>query len=351
MECEYLNKNGLVTHSIRTKISAMKSIKVIDPYAAYQILDNVWRIIQVDLEILQTEGESALSVVDPHMITKKKDDEEIEVQDGWEGHLLPFELVQKMFLQDELTTLEEKEAVLSDLSSVYEEVIDSLAEDEQEGEYLKDGNFVSKEVKVKVEELLADIETDEILALQKYLSLSKKKEKMEFVAAHNEVDWASMPCGNNGTYTKTVIIGRINELKKDYHFDEDSFEYKMVTVLDTMEKESALKKEVRNLSAALHAKTKEMIEHISKEDAFAVLSEKWLTPIVDGIADLPDGIIDNFIARLMEINNKYVKTFSEVGEGIESSEKRLIGYISDLRGDDYMMRGFQELMRMLKGAE
>ena len=96
----------------------MKSIKVIDPYAAYQILDNVWRIIQVDLEILQTEGESALSVVDPHMITKKKDDEEIEVQDGWEGHLLPFELVQKMFLQDELTTLEEKEAVLSDLSSV-----------------------------------------------------------------------------------------------------------------------------------------------------------------------------------------------------------------------------------------
>ena len=348
---EYINSQDEEEQISNDIFRRMKSIKVIDPYAAYQILDNVWRIIQVDLEILQTEGESALSVVDPHMITKKKDDEEIEVQDGWEGHLLPFELVQKMFLQDELTTLEEKEAVLSDLSSVYEEVIDSLAEDEQEGEYLKDGNFISKEVKVKVEELLADIETDEILALQKYLSLSKKKEKMEFVAAHNEVDWASMPCGNNGTYTKTVIIGRINELKKDYHFDEDSFEYKMVTVLDTMEKESALKKEVRNLSAALHAKTKEMIEHISREDAFAVLSEKWLTPIVDGIADLPDGIIDNFIARLMEINNKYVKTFSEVGEGIESSEKRLIGYISDLRGDDYMMRGFQELMRMLKGAE
>ena len=348
---EYINSQDEEEQISNDIFRRMKSIKVIDPYAAYQILDNVWRIIQVDLEILQTEGESALSVVDPHMITKKKDDEEIEVQDGWEGHLLPFELVQKMFLQDELTTLEEKEAVLSDLSSVYEEVIDSLAEDEQEGEYLKDGNFISKEVKVKVEELLADIETDEILALQKYLSLSKKKEKMEFVAAHNEVDWASMPCGNNGTYTKIVIIGRINELKKDYHFDEDSFEYKMVTVLDTMEKESALKKEVRNLSAALHAKTKEMIEHISREDAFAVLSEKWLTPIVDGIADLPDGIIDNFIARLMEINNKYVKTFSEVGEGIESSEKRLIGYISDLRGDDYMMRGFQELMRMLKGAE
>ena len=159
----------------------MNNIKVIDPYAAYQILDNVWRFIQVDLEILQTEGDSALSAVDPHMVTKKKDDEEIEVQEGWEGHVLPFELVQKMFMQAELTALEEKEAELSNLSSVYEEVIDSLAEDEQEGDYLKDGNFVSKEVKAKVEELLADIETDEILALQQYLSLSKKKDKIEYI--------------------------------------------------------------------------------------------------------------------------------------------------------------------------
>ena len=200
-----------------------------------------------------------------------------------------------MFMQDELTALEEKEAELSNLSSVYEEVIDSLAEDEQEGEYLKDGNFVSKEVKAKVEELLADIETDEILALLQYLSLSKKKDKIEFIATHNEVDWTFMPLGSNGTYTKTVIVGRINELKRNYHFDEDSSENKMVTVLDTIEKENALKKEVRDLSAALHTKTKEMIEHITYEDAIAVLARKWITPIVDGIAGLPDVIVERLI--------------------------------------------------------
>ena len=327
----------------------MESIKVIDPYAAYQILDDVWRIIQVDLEILQTEGDSALSVVDPHMITKKKDDEEIEVQDGWEGHLLPFELVQKMYMQDEQTALEEKEAELSDLASVYEEIIDSLAEDEQEGEYIKDGSFVPKEVKSKVEELLADVETDEILALQQYLKLSKKKDKLEFVSSHKEVNWASMPCGNNGIFTKTVIAGRINELKRNYSFGENSFESKMLTVLDTIEQESELKKEVRELNVALHMKTKEIIESISYEDALAVLSEKWITPIVDGMAKLPDEIIGTFAAKLIAINNKYVKTFAEVGEGIEESEKRLIGYISDLRGNDYTMRGFQELISMLGG--
>ena len=50
----------------------MNNIKVIDPYAAYQILDDVWRFIQVDLEILQTEGDSALSAVDPYLVKKRK---------------------------------------------------------------------------------------------------------------------------------------------------------------------------------------------------------------------------------------------------------------------------------------
>ena len=329
----------------------MKAVKIIDPYAAYQILDNAWRFIQVDLEILQTEGDTALTMVDPRMIAKKKDDEEIEVQDGWEGHVLPFELVQGRYMQDELAALEEKEAELSDLSSIYEEVIDSFTEDEQEGDYLKDGIFVSKEVKVIVDELLADVETDEILTLQQYLTLSKKQEKKEFVLSHTEVDWKVIPCGNNGIYSKTAIAARINELKRNYCFDDDSFENKMLTVLDTIEQENRLKKEIRDMSAALHTKTKEMIEHISYDDALAILSEKWITPIVDGLAGLPDEIIGRLVTELTAINNKYVKTFAEVGDDIEESEKHLIEYISDLRGNDYVMRGIQELISMFGGQK
>lgn len=57
----------------------LKLIRAIDPYRAYQLLDNAWKTIQVDLEIIQTEGRESLTTVDPHMVTKKKDDEEIEV--------------------------------------------------------------------------------------------------------------------------------------------------------------------------------------------------------------------------------------------------------------------------------
>ena len=93
----------------------------------------------------------------------------------------------------------------------------------------------------------------------------------------------------------------------------------------------------------------EMIEHISYDDAIAVLSEKWITPIVDGIASLPDKVISEFVARLVAINNKYKKTFAEIGEDIQSSEKRLIGYISEIGGNDYTMQGFHELISILGG--
>ena len=259
----------------------LKLIRAIDPYRAYQLLDNAWKTIQVDLEIIQTEGRESLTTVDPHMVTKKKDDEEIEVQDGWEGHVLPFDIVQRLFMHDELIILEEKETELSDLSAIYEEIIDSFSEEEQEGDYLKDGAFVPKEVKLKVDELLADIETDEISLLQNYLKLSKKKEKTEFIQTHKEVDWSSMQNSNNGTYTKTIVTARINELKRSYPFKENSFEHKMITVLETTERESVLKREIKEEQAELHVRTKELIQQMNYNDAIAVLSEKWISPIVD----------------------------------------------------------------------
>ena len=50
------------------------------------------RKIAIDLEIIQTEGFAATKQVDPNMVLKK----DAEVQDGWVGHVLPFELMQSV---------------------------------------------------------------------------------------------------------------------------------------------------------------------------------------------------------------------------------------------------------------
>ena len=86
------------------------------------------------------------------------------------------------------------------------------------------------------------------------------------------------------------------------------------------------------------------------EKAKAVLEEKWITPIVNGIMALPENLISGFIARLIALQEKYAVTFATVGERIEATESEVSGYISKLKGDDFDMAGLAELQKLLGGG-
>lgn len=326
----------------------LESVAVIDRYEAFQVLDDTWEHISTDLEILHTEGDGAITQVDAHMVTRKKNDKEVEVQDGWEGHILPFELVQEMYLSADLHELQKLENELSAVSQEYSDVIDSLTDEEKESGILNDTGtaFINKEVKAKADEALDDIETEEIVALQDYIELSQK-EKKTFVEATKSVDWTAMKANKNGTYTKAVVTARIKELKQMETFSEDSFEAKLMRIVAAIDKESDLKKKIREKSTALNNKTKIFIENMSEKEALTVLEEKWITPIVSGIDALPEILIKNFIEKLDVLSNKYAVTFSDVGAKIESMESDISGYVSRLNGDAFDMEGLNELKRLL----
>ena len=90
----------------------LDSVPLVDKYNAYQILDDEWSKIAIDLEVIQTEGFSATKKVDPNMVIKKKDGKEQEIQEGWLGHVIPFELIQATILKDQNDSLKAKEIVL-----------------------------------------------------------------------------------------------------------------------------------------------------------------------------------------------------------------------------------------------
>ena len=329
----------------------LETIAVIDRYEAFQVLDNVWNQISADVEIIQTEGDSAIMQVDPHMVTKKKDDKEVEVQEGWEGHILPFELVQEMYLTEELHQLQELQRKMAAISASYSDMLDALTDEEKETGILNDAGteFVSKEVKAKADEVLKEIESDEINALMEYITLTQKK-KAEFVKSTTAVDWSAMVANKNGIYTKAVITARVKELKASWVFPEDSFEKKLLNIVAVMEQEATLKREIKAMSVELHEKTKNLIEGMELEKAKAVLEEKWITPIVNGIMALPENLISGFIARLIALQEKYAVTFATVGERIEATESEVSGYISKLKGDDFDMAGLAELQKLLGGG-
>ena len=266
----------------------LNGIPLVDPYEAYQLLDDEWAKIAVDLEMLQTEGFDAVRRVDPNMILKKKDNKEVEVQDGYIGHVLPFELVQSVYLSAEAAALLEHESRLTEIAAEYDELLDSLDEE------AKGGDFVNED-------------------------------KTAFVAA--EVKKALK--------AKELDTAVLDVLRK---FDR----------LNTEEK--ALKSAIKKESAALHMQTKETIEGLTDEQAREMLRKKWIEKLTELLHSLPDKLINTLAARVQALSEKYAVTFASVEDEIRQTEQELSAMIDDLTGSDFDMQGLKELQSLLGGV-
>lgn len=268
----------------------MESFKLLDKYKSYQAFKDQWKKIAIDLEIIQTEGFDAVKKVDPNMVIKKKDNREEEVQEGWMGRVIPFEIVQNTVLKAELTQLQSKEARLSEILSSYQEIIDSLSEEEKELVLNDNGDaFDAKKVKKQIKELDDDIN------------------------------------------------------------DEESLKYKLdkYTKLATEEKE--LKKTIKSDSEDLHIKTKETIESLSNEEAIDLLIHTWINPLMESINKLPNEIVNELTLKVKLLKEKYNTTFSEITKEIANTQETLLSLLDELEGDDFDMKGLSELKSLIKG--
>ena len=263
----------------------LKDIPLVDKYEAYQLLDDDWTKIAVDLEIIQTEGFKSTKVVDTNMVVKKKGNLEQEVQEGWKGRIIPFDLVQNTLLLDEKQEIQKKENRLSEITSKYEELFDMLTEEEKEADFVNEDSFVFAEVKKALKN--KDIEPE-----------TKKKQKE-------------------------------------------------VETLNTEEK--ALRSEVKKESALLEEKTKKTIESLSDEQVRQLLKEKWIHPLIKNLMQLPDRIVSELVDKLKALAKKYETTFAEIESQIKETEKELSLMIDDLEAGEFDMLGLHEFKKLLGG--
>lgn len=273
--------------------SRLENIALIDKYEAYQLLDNEWGKIAVDLEMIQSEGFAATKKIDPNLVVKKKDGKEQEVQEGWIGHIIPFELVQKEILFEQYSALKDKENRLSEIPSLYEEIIDSLTEEEKESEILNDNNdaFVAKEVTKKLKELRKEFPTEEVA---------------EFIGK----------------------LAKYEELARE---------------------EKELKKAIKKENAELHNITKETIENLSDEQVYELLDKKWTGNLIESVNKLPDTIVNNLVSKIQALQFKYATTYFEVESEIKETERLLASMIDDLEGNEFDMKGLSEFKSLLMG--
>lgn len=350
-----VNRNQQESELSAELFKRLAPIALIDQYQAYQYLNDQWQIISADLEMMQTEGFAATKQVDPVIVIKKKDGKEAEVQDGWKGHILPFELVQQTYLNEELQALADQETTLADVTAQIEEIIESFTEEEKDSPILNEKNdaFVKAELSKALKECYADVDSEEIQALNDYMTLldnkAKNPEKLAFIKAHTEVDWQKIEASKNGTYSKAKINAYLQTLRAGFEFDPETYEGKVIKADRLLAEQAELKADIKAKAGALHLKTKSTIEGLTDEQVKEVLHLKWITPLSRELSAMPNAVISRLTSRVQALADKYAVTYSQVANEIKTIEQELAEMTGELTGNEFDMQGLAELTSLLKG--
>lgn len=274
----------------------MSTLPLVDRYHAYQLLDNQWDIISGDVEMIQTEGLETCRQVDAHLVTKKVKGKDTEVQDGWKGHIFPFEMVQKEYLQEELTNLTQLQRRQVELAAELEEIFESLSEEAKDSDLsneVKDA-FVNAELAKQAKEIAADI-------------------------------------------------------KKGARYGEEDDETKILKAAKLLTEEKSIKKEVKQAEENLHLLTKSKIEGLTNSEVQHLLEQKWITPLLNALHNLPTQVLQDFTKKIDYLANKYATTLDDVANNLKKTEDNLARMMEELTGSEHDMQGLRVLQNLLKG--
>lgn len=297
---------------IREKVQAMP---LLDFYTAYQKLDDLWRAdvagIAADLEMIQTEGKQAIKQVDPFMVLKKdsKTKKEAEVQDGWVGHILPFELVQAVKLPQELANLKAKESRLTEIAAEMQSILENLSEEEKACPAVNEegDGFINAEIPKALQQ---ELEADGIV-------IAKKADLTKAIDKHI--------------------------------FAEESLGAKLQAAYKLLAEEKTLKAELKTLSAELHSKTKAAIEALSDAEALDLLRQKWFVPLNAAMCRLPENMLAQFSQKLTTLCDKYADTYQHISERKQESAAALAQMMDELTGSEFDLQGIAAWQAILKG--
>ncbi len=335
----------------------LADIPLVDKYQAYQALDDQWQSIAGDLEIIQSEGLDAAKIVNPNIVIKKKDGKEHEVQEGWVGYVLPFDLVQQRLLSEELEALKAKERELAEANAEIESLMESLSEEDKE-QLLNEANdaFIPGQVTKVLNQAYADVETSETITLRDYLEFTgtkpapNKAAKLKYIQEHPEVKWSSIEASKDGTYAKAKVNAYLHSLQSDITFDEDTLEATLVRVDELLAKEKELKAQINEDAKTLHILTKTTIEALKEAQVKALLEAKWVEPIVSAILALPNEVIEHLTDTVQALADKYAVTYTENTQKLTEAEHSLADLIDDLTGNEFDMKGLAQFQALLKGV-
>lgn len=268
-------------------LEKFSKLELLDKYDVYQVLLAYWNETMNDdvLLIIQDElGYNLAKITDdikeePKESKKAKKDTAKEKKPkepkiiGWEGRLIPKQIVLDAFFALEQKKIEKAEEKLSQTESEFEEFIENNSD---ENGYFTD--YMGDDEK---------IDSKKITSRVKFLTKEKKTQNEEYKILNNYVDYESSIKSQKK---------HITELKKVL---DDNCRNRYETFTDA---------EVKDL----------------------LVNRKWYKAIDDGIQNLYITVANHLTKRIVELYERYENTLSELTSKLAEEEKVVFGHLTQM---------------------
>ncbi len=108
--------------------------------------------------------------------------------------------------------------------------------------------------------------------------------------------------------------------------------------MDALFAEENLKKSrSKDDSAALHQRTKGVIERLTDEEVRDLLHRKWILLLMENLNSLPDAVLDDFVKQLMPSARNTKTTFEDVESQIAKAQSmNCWGLLDDLQEMNFL---------------
>ena len=268
-------------------LEKFSKLELLDKYDVYQVLLAYWNETMNDdvLLIIQDElGYNLAKITDdikeePKESKKAKKDSAKEKKPkepkiiGWEGRLIPKQIVLDAFFALEQKEIEKAEEKLSQTESEFEEFIENNSD---ENGYFTD--YMGDDEK---------IDSKKITSRVKLLAKEKKTQNEEYKILNNYVDYESSIKSQKK---------HITELKKVL---DDNCRNRYETFTDA---------EIKDL----------------------LVNRKWYKAIDDGIQNLYITVANHLTKRIVELYERYENTLSELNTKLAEEEKVVFGHLTQM---------------------
>lgn len=268
-------------------LEKFSKLELLDKYDVYQVLLAYWNETMNDdvLLIIQDElGYNLAKITDdikeePKESKKAKKDSAKEKKPkepkiiGWEGRLIPKQIVLDAFFALEQKEIEKAEEKLSQTESEFEEFIENNSD---ENGYFTD--YIGDDEK---------IDSKKITSRVKLLTKEKKTQNEEYKILNNYVDYESSLKSQKK---------HITELKKVL---DDNCRNRYETFTDA---------EIKDL----------------------LVNRKWYKAIDDGIQNLYITVANHLTKRIVELYERYENTLSELTSKLAEEEKVVFGHLTQM---------------------